>query len=301
MVRDPTVDGGMDPGPCHPDEITNDANSWIIQVSCPAGGLSRLRVSLGDREDHAELAVSIPVALSGGFGTDTLTSGDGNDVVTGDDGNDTVLGRGGNDQADGGDGNDRVVGRARGRHSPGRTGPGSARGRGRQRRSALAGRPPRRRELRRRLRPSGRRHAGRDHRRLRVGDPHGHGPAARGLELGRRHGQAARAGRRCRPCSGSAAAAGSASPRAPASAERSPPRASWTWPGLSLPLISNRRRVAVAGGGVTLTVRLKGRELRAARRALRRHRRVVARLSVVATDSAGNSATRRMPLIRLRR
>ena len=71
--------------------------------------------------------------------------------------------------------------------------------------------------------------------------------------------------------------------------------------GLSLPLISNRRRVAVAGGGVTLTVRLKGRELRAARRALRRHRRVVARLSVVATDSAGNSATRRMPLIRLRR
>ena len=31
-------------------------------------------------------------------------------MVTGDDGNDTVLGRGGNDQADGGDGNDRVVG-----------------------------------------------------------------------------------------------------------------------------------------------------------------------------------------------
>jgi hypothetical protein len=71
--------------------------------------------------------------------------------------------------------------------------------------------------------------------------------------------------------------------------------------GLSLPLSSNRRRVAVAGGGVTLTVKLKRRELRVARRALQRGRRVVARLSVVATDSAGNSAQRRMPLIRLRR
>ena len=58
--------------------------------------------------------------------------------------------------------------------------------------------------------------------------------------------------------------------------------------------------VSVAGGGVTLTVRLRGRELRVARRALRGNRRVVARLTAVATDAAGNSAKRRMPLIRLR-
>ena len=34
-LRDPTVDGGMDPGPCRPGEITDDANSWIIQAFCP--------------------------------------------------------------------------------------------------------------------------------------------------------------------------------------------------------------------------------------------------------------------------
>ena len=45
-------------------------------------------MSLGDREDHAEIALVLPVTLSGGFGTDTLTSGDGADLVTGDDGND---------------------------------------------------------------------------------------------------------------------------------------------------------------------------------------------------------------------
>ncbi len=111
-IRDPTVDGGMDPGPCRPGELTNDANSWIIQVFCPVGGLTRIRVSLGDREDHADLSVTLPVLLSGGFGTDTLTSGDGADTVSGDDGNDTLAGGGGNDQIAGGDGNDRMAGGA---------------------------------------------------------------------------------------------------------------------------------------------------------------------------------------------
>ncbi|HZH24350.1 MAG TPA: hypothetical protein VEY49_05555, partial [Solirubrobacteraceae bacterium] len=29
-VRDPTSDGGIDPGPCRPGEISNDANAWIL-------------------------------------------------------------------------------------------------------------------------------------------------------------------------------------------------------------------------------------------------------------------------------
>ena len=228
MVRDPTVDGGMDPGPCHPDEITNDANSWIIQVSCPAGGLNRLRVNLGDREDHAELAVSIPVALSGGFGTDTLTSGDGNDVVTGDDGNDTVLGRGGNDQADGGDGNDRVVG------GTGddilQAGLGLDRLEGEDGSDNLRSRDG--------LRDVVSCGAGFDRvdadtldeitddcesvTRTATAPPPGDWSSAT-----TRSGPGFRPA--ARPCSGSAAAAGSASLRARASAERSPPRASWTW------------------------------------------------------------------------
>ena len=112
VLRDPTVDGGMDPGPCHPDEITNDANSWIVQVSCSLSmGLNRLRVTLGDREDSGDLtSLPIPATISGGFGTDTITGGDAADTITGDDGNDTLSGGGGDDQMNGGDGNDRVSG-----------------------------------------------------------------------------------------------------------------------------------------------------------------------------------------------
>lgn len=301
VLRDPTVDGGMDPGPCHPDEITNDANAWIIQVSCSISGqgLNRVRVSLGDREDHAELALSLPVTLSGGFGTDTLKSGDGADVVTGDDGNDTLFGGGGNDQASGGDGNDRVSGGAGDDilqaglgldRLEGGDGSDDLRSRdgladavscgaGFDRvdadtvdqmaddceavtRTATAP-------------PPGDWSSGDDTVKPRV---QAGGPTVQ--RLGR---------------SGRIRIAASSSERGTIAASGFLDVA-----GLSLPLISNRRRVAVAGGGVTLTVKLKRRELRAARKALRAHRGVAARLTVVATDSAGNSAKRRMPLIRLR-
>ncbi len=70
--------------------------------------------------------------------------------------------------------------------------------------------------------------------------------------------------------------------------------------GLSLPLASTSKRINVAGGGADLAIKLTARELREARRALRRKRRVTVRLSVVATDAAGNSAAKRAPRIRLR-
>jgi hypothetical protein len=72
-------------------------------------------------------------------------------------------------------------------------------------------------------------------------------------------------------------------------------------PGLALPLQSDRRRVTVAGAGVQLTVRLRGRQLRECRKALRRGRRVFVRMRVVATDAAGNSSAVAAPRIRLRR
>jgi hypothetical protein len=69
--------------------------------------------------------------------------------------------------------------------------------------------------------------------------------------------------------------------------------------GISLPLKSDRRRVRVAGGGALLTIRLPARHRRQCRRAFARGRRVVARVRVVATDAAGNSAARAAPRIRL--
>lgn len=70
--------------------------------------------------------------------------------------------------------------------------------------------------------------------------------------------------------------------------------------GLKLPLQSNRCRIAVGGAGVVLTVTLTRAQLRRARRALSRRRRVGVRLGVVATDLAGRSRATRSPGIRLR-
>jgi hypothetical protein len=66
-------------------------------------------------------------------------------------------------------------------------------------------------------------------------------------------------------------------------------------------LRSARARVEVGGGGVRLRLTLAPRDARRLRRLLRGRRRAYARISVVATDTAGNSASVRLPRIRLRR
>ena len=59
-------------------------------------------------------------------------------------------------------------------------------------------------------------------------------------------------------------------------------------------------RSTVAGGGAELSLKLTKSQLRQARRALKRKRKVTVHLSVVATDAAGNSAQKRAPRIRVR-
>jgi hypothetical protein len=271
-------------------------------VSCSLSmGLNRLRVSLGDREDSGDLtSLPIPATISGGFGTDTITGGDAADTITGDNGNDTLSGGGGDDQMNGGDGNDRVSG-----------GPGNdvlQAGLGLDRLAGEDGDD----DLRSRDGLSDSVTCGPGVDRVeadtvdeisegdceavtRVLTPPPPGDFSSGDDTKKPKVQAGgatvqRLGRRAR-----IRIAASSNERGTIAASGFLDAA-----GLSLPLISNRRRVNVAGGGVTLTIKLKGRELRAARRALRGRRRVVARLTVVATDRAGNSAKRRMPLIRLR-
>ena len=57
---------------------------------------------------------------------------------------------------------------------------------------------------------------------------------------------------------------------------------------------------ASPGGGAELSLKLSKSQLRQARRALKRKRKVTVFLSVVATDAAGNSAQKRAPRIRVR-
>ena len=231
--RDPTVDGGMDPGDCTPGDISADANAWIIQTFCPAAGVRSVRLDLGEREDTATVSLDIPTTLLGGPGADRLTGGPAADQLSGDDGDDVLAGGGGGDVVVGGLGVDELGGdagdddmRARdGIQDLVRCGDGS-----RQRR---------------------RRHARRGRRRLRGGRAHADrrrrpAPAARAIAWRR----ASRSARR----------------RASASRDRARVRvfASSTESGfvaasgalridgLALPLKVVRRRIAVAGGGAEL-------------------------------------------------
>jgi hypothetical protein len=280
-LLDRSVDGGMDPGPCRPGELTDDLNAWIVQVFCGRPGVRRVHADLGEREDTATVSSPIPATLLGGSGADRLTGGPAGDTVDGGDGNDRLAGGGGKDEIDGGLGTDTLAGGAgddvltSADGIADRVDCGEGRDRlqadtldtvegGCESVSRTAVPPP----------PEGQ-----------SGDDTT-APVVRagGSTLQRvgRTGRVTIAATSSEP--GFVAASGSLEVT-----------------GLALPLQSNRRRVSVAGAGVELTVRLRGRALRECRRGLRRGRRVVARMRVVGTDSAGNSAAVSAPRIRLRR
>ncbi len=294
--RDPSVEGGLDPGPCDPGDITDDANLWVIQVFCASNGIQRVRVELGDREDAVTVTAALPTRISGGTGADQVTGGPAADGITGDDGDDTVAGGAGDDQVNGGDGDDRLDGGA-GRDVV-EAGLGV---------DVVAGGD------------------GDDDLRARDGlaDEVTCGPGADAVDADTLDAVAGDCERVTRTPTPPPADAGTRGDRtAPklriggATIQRAR-RGRFTIKatsseigtisgsgfldvnGISLPLSSDRKRVAVAGAGVQLTVRLTGRELRESRRAWRRGRKVVARLGIVATDRAGNSVRGRMPAIRL--
>ena len=279
--RDATVDGGSDPGPCRPARSATTATSGSSRSSARRAGISRVRVDLGEREDKATIALPVPVTLLGGPGADTLDAAarpltrsaaatattrspapPATDAIDGDQGADTL---------DGGAGADRIDGARRARRE------------GRLRRRGIASRPTRsttvaadcetvsrpRRSRRRRTptRPGGLRGAGRPGRRLDL-------PAA--------------ARQRAVRVVATSSERGSCGLRVPPDQGDSTCRSERAG-----------QRVTVAGGGAILTVRLRGRSLRDARRALARKRNVSLRLGVVATDGAGHSASVRAPRIRL--
>jgi hypothetical protein len=107
--HDPTVDNGIDPGSCTPGQVSG---GFIIQAFCPAGGVSRIRIDLRDREDTAVVSIPISVTLLGGSGADRLTAGPAGDEVDAGEGNDSVDGGDGDDTIDGGLGIDSLAGRA---------------------------------------------------------------------------------------------------------------------------------------------------------------------------------------------
>jgi len=297
--RDPTVDGGLDPGPCSPGEITDDANAWVIQVLCPAAGANRIRIDLGDREDTLVVQVDLPVTVLGGTGADKLTAAGGADAIAGDDGDDVIQAGAGADQVNAGDGDDEVDGGAGNDIVESGLGVDTVAG----------GDGDDDLRLRDGIGDTVRCGAGDDRvdadtlddialdcervSRLPTPVPEGGGTTGRDrippkVRVGGSTVQ--RAGR------GRFTLVATSSERGTISASGFIDIA-----GLSLPISADRQRVGVGGGGVRLTVKLSASQRREAGRAWARGRRVRARLGVVGTDRAGNSVQVRVPAIQLLR
>ncbi|MGI9098983.1 MAG: hypothetical protein ACR2H2_10935 [Solirubrobacteraceae bacterium] len=279
--RDPTVDGGMDPGDCTPGDVSADANAWIIQTFCPAAGVRSVRLDLGEREDTATVSLTIPTTLLGGAGADRLTGGPAADQLSGDDGDDMLAGGGGADVVIGGLGVDEVSGDAGdddvrirdGIQDVVRCGDGADKVDAdtldevnadcEAVTRTLTAAPPGASGARDRVAP-----------RVEVG-----APARQRIGRSRRVRVFARSTE-----SGFVAASGALS-----------------IDGLALPLKVLRRPITVAGAGAELAVTLTRARWRQALRKLRKRRPVTVRLTVVATDRAGNSRAARPVTIRLLR
>ncbi|HEX2084589.1 MAG TPA: hypothetical protein VHF89_02825 [Solirubrobacteraceae bacterium] len=267
--RDPTVDGGIDPGPCDPGQV--DGNGYIIEVICRRGPDTRLRIDVADREDSVRVgevggAGPVPSVVSGGVGADSLIGGAATDDLDGGPGEDSLNGGAGDDvlrARDGvadrvtcGDGNDRAevdaadavdgtcetVDRA---DAP----PGAGGG------------------------PSG-------------GGPDGTPPVVEGGALTFQRIGRSRTLRVLATASEPAELAASATVIVG---------------GRRLAFRPGRAQVRVAGGGATLRLRMSGAAWRTLKRALARRRPLSATVTVVATDPAGNSSATRLPRIRLAR
>lgn len=277
--RDPTVDGGMDPGDCLPGDLSEEG--YIVSTACPAADVRRVRLDLGEREDAADVRAAVPATILGGPGADRLRGGPAADGVDGGTGDDTLAGGDGGDRLDGGLGADALAGEGGDDVLAVRDGlPDTvACGDGADRVEAdtlddvatdcesvarVAMVPP----------PGG----------TVSGDrvaPSVRAAAPRTQRIGR--------SRQVRLVAASTEAGALAASGVLDVA------------GLRLPVEARRREVPVAGGGVELRFVLSRAAHRQALRALRRGRRVRVSLTVVATDRAGNSRDLELPRITLRR
>jgi hypothetical protein len=278
--HDPTAYQGMDIGTCDPGEVSNDANAYVLQAFCPAAAITSVRVELGNREDTATVTPGVPSVLLGGDGADALTTGDTADTVDGGPGNDRIvtggaadvaIGGAGVDDIDSGAGDDDIRVRD-GLRDVVRCGEGNDRtdadafdelAADCENVSRTATAPPP---------ESGSTATDKTAPKVDVG-------AITLQRLGKR---------------GVVRVVGTSSERGTLGASGYIDIA-----GLRLPLGNVSKPVNVPGAGAELTLKLTKAQLREAKKMLKRKRKVTVHLSVVATDAAGNSASKRAPRIRV--
>ena len=299
--RDREADAGIQAG--DPRCTPGDQDGAIAyEMTCSKTGLQRLTVDLGPNEDSMvatmtsilvgatgaagadNLKVVGPVSdlLAGDAGNDVLDGGDAADDLRGDDGNDTITGAGGNDTVQGGGGAD-TIDAGEGDDTvnvPDGTADKVACGNGidtvradtvdevapdceNVERAFIA--PP-------------------------AGQPAGEDRTKPVLKAGGSTLQRITMKRRVIRIAASLSEQGEVSASGFLDAGE-----------INTPVKTRRYGVDVAGGGVTLLIKLSKRQVRLAMRDLRRGRRVLLRVNVVGSDLAGNSVVHPRLKIRLRK
>lgn len=105
------ADGGIAPAAeCTPGET--NGQGWVVEVTCPRAGITTVRVDVGEAQDRVTAQIPLIVLVVGGAGADTVTTGESTDIVNGGAGNDVVRSAGGNDQLVGDVGDDQLFGEA---------------------------------------------------------------------------------------------------------------------------------------------------------------------------------------------
>ena len=107
---DSTGLGGLDPGDCRPGRVDLDTGN-VIEGTCDADGVERIRVNAGEREDDIVATVAMPVYAIGGGGIDRIQTGPANDIIDGGRGADRITAGLGSDAIYGGDGDDIILAR----------------------------------------------------------------------------------------------------------------------------------------------------------------------------------------------
>ncbi|HEX2084581.1 MAG TPA: calcium-binding protein [Solirubrobacteraceae bacterium] len=108
--RDPGADGGITASDCDPGELDSQGNP--IEYFCPRSGITTVRIDVGEAQDRITAELALNVIAVGGTGADTILTGDGADTVNGGAANDTIRSGGGNDQLVGDAGDDNLTGGA---------------------------------------------------------------------------------------------------------------------------------------------------------------------------------------------
>jgi hypothetical protein len=107
--RDPGADGGITTSDCDPGPVEG-SQSYIYEVYCARSGITTVRIDVGEAQDEVVAQIPLAILVVGGTGADTVTTGDGNDIVNGGAANDTVHSGNGNDQLVGDVGDDQLFG-----------------------------------------------------------------------------------------------------------------------------------------------------------------------------------------------